>query len=167
MSGFEVVTGVLGLFPLLIQGVKFYAEGADTIIDFFRYQHVLKRIGRDLAREQTIFTNSCNRFMEDVANQCGVGEEEIAEMMQDPTDPRWQKGELVQEHIFSQKSVQQYLDAVEDMSEELVKIKKLTDIYGNKDEVSLSPWSFAFESDSITFSRHYSIKRLVGSIGRR
>ncbi|KGO37601.1 Synaptobrevin [Penicillium expansum] len=68
--------------------------------------------------------------MEDVANQCGVGEEEIAEMMQDPTDPRWREGDLVKEYVFCQNSVQQYLDTVEDMNEELAKIRDLTAIDG-------------------------------------
>jgi hypothetical protein len=82
--------------------------------------------------------------MEDIANQCGVGEEEISEMMQDPTDPRWREGDLVQKQIFSQKSVQQYLDTVEDMNEELVKIKELMGKYGDHGQVSLLAISFLF-----------------------
>ncbi|CAI7621684.1 unnamed protein product [Penicillium manginii] len=131
MSGFEVVGVVLAVFPLITEALKFYAEERGVVKDFFHYQHVLKRISRGLAREQASFRNSCKRFMEDIANQCGVGEEEISEMMQDPTDPRWREGDLVQEQVFSQKSVQQYLDTVEDMNEELVKIKDLMAKYGD------------------------------------
>ncbi|KZN89723.1 hypothetical protein EN45_083530 [Penicillium chrysogenum] len=128
MSGFEIVGVVLAVFPVITHGLKFYSEGTGLVNDLFHYQHVLKRIGRGLAREQTSFSNSCRRFMEDVANQCGVGEEEIAEMMQDPTDPRWREGDLVKEHVFRQKSVQEYLDTVEDMNEELAKVRDLTAI---------------------------------------
>ncbi|KAJ5157472.1 Synaptobrevin [Penicillium canariense] len=133
MSGFEIVGVVLAVFPIITQAVKFYAEEKSVVSDLFHYQHVLKRIGRGLAREKASFTNSCKRFVEDVACQCGVGEEEIAEMMQDPTDARWREGDLVQEHIFRQKSVQQYLDTVEDMNEELAKIKGLLTKYGDND----------------------------------
>jgi hypothetical protein len=144
MSGFEVVGVVLAVFPLITEALKLYAEERGVVKDFFHYQHVLKRISRGLAREQASFRNSCKRFMEDIANQCGVGEEEISEMMQDPTDPRWREGDLVQEQVFSQKSVQQYLDTVEDMNEELVKIKDLMAKYGDHGQVSLLAISFLF-----------------------
>lgn len=144
MSGFEIVGVVLAVFPILTEALKFYTEERGVINDFFHYQHVLKRINRGLAREQASFSNSCKRFMEDVANQCGVGEEEISEMMQDPTDPRWREGDLVQEQIFRQKSVQQYLDTVEDINEELLKIKELMAKYGDHEQVRLLPISFLF-----------------------
>lgn len=85
--------------------------------------------------------------MEDVANQCGVGEEEIAEMMQDPTDPRWREGDLVKEHVFCQKSVQEYIDTVEDMNEELAKIRDLTAIDGDNSQVSILSIGFAADSN--------------------
>lgn len=147
MSGFEIVGVVLAVFPIITQGLKFYSEGTGLVNDFFHYQHVLKRIGRGLAREQTSFSNSCRRFMEDVANQCGVGEEEIAEMMQDPADPRWREGDLVKEHVFCQKSVQQYIDTVEDMNEELAKIRDLTAIDGDNGQVSILSIGFAADSN--------------------
>ncbi|KAJ5937074.1 Synaptobrevin [Penicillium verhagenii] len=133
MSGFEVVGVVLAVYPILTQAVGFCAEESGLVKDLFRYQHVLKRIGRGLAREQTSFSNSCRRFMEDIASQCEVEEEAIVEMMQDPTDDRWREGALIKEHIFQQKSVRQYLDTVEDMNEELGKIKDLITKYGDND----------------------------------
>lgn len=168
MSGFEIVGVVLAVFPVITHGLKFYSEGTGLVNDLFHYQHVLKRIGRGLAREQTSFSNSCRRFMEDVANQCGVGEEDIAEMMQDPTDPRWREGDLVKEHVFRQKSVQEYLDTVEDMNEELAKIRDLTAIDADDGQVSLLSIGFAADSDlNIPFSPNRSIKSLVVGSGRR
>lgn len=78
MTGFEVVGLVLAIFPLVIEGLKFYAEEKGLVKDFLRYRHVLKRLIQDLSREQTSFHNSCHRFMEDIAAQCGLGEDEIA-----------------------------------------------------------------------------------------
>lgn len=41
-------------------------------------------------------------------------------MMENPRDPRWKEGKLVQADIFDQNNVREYLDAVEDMNEELI-----------------------------------------------
>lgn len=167
MSGFEIVGVVLAIFPIVTEAFKFYAEERGVIKDFYHYQHVLKRISRGLAREQASFSNSCKRFMEDIANQCGVDEEEIFEMMQDPTDPRWREGDLVQEQIFCQKSVQQYLDTVEDMNEELVKIQESIAKYGDDGQVSLLSLSSVFGTKLISYSLNRSIKKLVDDNGRR
>lgn len=142
MSGFEIVGVVLGVFPLLIEGVKFCTDETGFLNDIFHYQHVLKRIGRSVSREQALFKTSCERFMEDIANQCGAGEGEVAEMMQNVSDPRWRYGKLCSEDVFSQKSVQEYLEAVEDMSFELNKVKEVFAKYGGGDQVC-----FAYEDD--------------------
>lgn len=172
MSGFEIVAVVLAVFPIVTETLKFYAEERGAVKDLFHYQHVLKRIGRGLSREQTSFSNSCKRFMEDVAAKCGVGEGEIVEMMQDPSDSRWRDGHLVQDHIFHQKSVQQYLDTVEDMNEELAKIQELIAKYGDNGPVSTTSILFTyqlvrFRIDRPTFSLNNSTEKLVGDNGRR
>lgn len=137
MSGFEIVGVVLGVFPLLIEGVKFCTDETGFLNDIFHYEHVLRRIGRSLSREQALFRTSCERFMEDIASQCGAGEDEVAEMMKNASDPRWRYGKLCTEDIFSQKSVQEYLETVEDMSYELDKVKNVFAKYGDGDQVCL------------------------------
>lgn len=134
-SGFEAVGLALAIFPILIEGIKFYAKEKDVVSDIFNYQRVLIRIVRDLDREQTIFLNSCQRFMEDIAAQCGVGEGEVSEMMQNPEDFRWTNGVLVQQDVFYRASVQQYLHAVEDMNEELSRVKELIGIQSGHTKV--------------------------------
>ncbi|KAK5787561.1 hypothetical protein VI817_010058 [Penicillium citrinum] len=134
MSGFEIVGVVLGVFPLLIEGVKFCTDETGFLNDIFHYEHVLRRIGRSVSREQALFRTSCERFMEDIASQCGAGEDEVAEMMKNASDPRWRYGKLCTEDIFSQKSVQEYLETVEDMSYELDKVKDVFAKYGDGDQ---------------------------------
>lgn len=63
--------------------------------------------------------------MEDIAAYCGVGEEEVFGMIHNLKDPKWTEGALVREDILHRASVQQYLHAVEDMNEELSRVKKL------------------------------------------
>ena len=138
-TGFESVGLALAIFPVLVEGLKFYAEEKGVIKDLFHYQHVLKRIVRDLAREQTSFRNSCQRFLEDIAVKCGLGEHEVSEMMQDPQDPRWREESWFQEDTLSQESVQRYLETVEDMTEELSKIQQWVGIRGEA-QVSRFQW---------------------------
>lgn len=128
MSGFEVVGLVLAIFPLVIQGLKFYAEEKGLVKDFLRYRHVLKRLIQDISREQTSFHNSCQRFMEDIAAQCGLGEDEILMMMHNPRDPRWSEADLfsaIANDALKSRSVVAYLDTVNVMNEELAKIQEL------------------------------------------
>lgn len=77
MSGIEVAGLVLGIFPLITGGLKLYINEKNTASDLFKYQRLVVRMSRDLSRNQTIFRNSCRRFMEDIAIQCGVDENEV------------------------------------------------------------------------------------------
>jgi hypothetical protein len=56
-------------------------------------------------------------------------------MIHNPKDPRWTKGFLVTEEIFPRASVQQYLHAVEDMNEELSRVKELIGIQSGSTQV--------------------------------
>jgi hypothetical protein len=134
-TGFEAVGLALAIFPILIEAIKFYTNEKDVMSDIRNYQRLLNRISRDLDREQTIFHNSCQRFMEDIAAHFGVGEEEVSGMIHNPKDPRWTKGFLVTEEIFPRASVQQYLHAVEDMNEELSRVKELIGIQSGSTQV--------------------------------
>jgi hypothetical protein len=134
-TGFEAVGLALAIFPILIEAIKFYTNDKDVVSDIRNYQRLLIRISRDLDREQTIFHNSCQRFLEDIAAHCGVGEEEASGMIDNPKDPRWTEGALVREHLFHRASVQQYLHAVEDMNEELSRVKELIGIQSGSTQV--------------------------------
>lgn len=57
-TGFEAVGLALAIFPVLVEGLKFYAEEKGVIKGILKYQYVLKRMIRDLGREQPSFHNS-------------------------------------------------------------------------------------------------------------
>lgn len=119
-TGFEAVGLALAIFPVLVEGLKFYAEEKGVIKGIIRYQHVLKRMIRDIGREQTSFHNSCQLFLQHVATRAGYTEIEISDMMQ---DPKWTEMQWSQD-VISDDSVQRYLETVEDMNEELSKIQE-------------------------------------------
>ncbi|KAJ6078529.1 hypothetical protein N7467_008282 [Penicillium canescens] len=100
-TGFEAVGLALAIFPILVEALKFYANERGTVKDFFRYQRLLKRIGRDLSREKTIFYNTCQRFIQDIASQCGIPDQDVLEMMHNLDDPRWCNGIFDREQILS------------------------------------------------------------------
>jgi hypothetical protein len=56
-------------------------------------------------------------------------------MVQNPKDPRWTQGAFVREDVFQRASVKQYLDAVEDMHEELSRVKELIGIQSGSEQV--------------------------------
>ncbi|CAG8112686.1 unnamed protein product [Penicillium salamii] len=125
ITGIEAAGLALAIFPILIEGLKFYADEKGVVKDFFHYQKLLKRIERDLSREKVLFHNSCQRFMTDVASQCGIEAGEVDILMNDPNHPRWSDGSFELPSVINQSSVQQYLHAIEDMNEELSSIREL------------------------------------------
>lgn len=68
-TGFEAVGLALAIFPVLVEGLKLYAEERGVIKSILRYQHVLKRMIRDLGREQTSF--QFPQFLQAVLRKCG------------------------------------------------------------------------------------------------
>ncbi|KAJ5471368.1 hypothetical protein N7530_008725 [Penicillium desertorum] len=91
-SGFEVVGLALAVFPILVEGLKFYVEKKGRVRDFIHYRHVLKRIVGDLSREQISFQNSSQLLLENISMHYGLSSNDIQEMMQNPQDARWRKG---------------------------------------------------------------------------
>jgi hypothetical protein len=59
----------------------------------------------------------------------------VLEMIHNPKDPRWTKGVLVRDDIFHRATVQQYLHAVEDMNEDLSRVKELIGIQSGTRQV--------------------------------
>ncbi|RDW81479.1 uncharacterized protein DSM5745_05036 [Aspergillus mulundensis] len=123
-TGFEVAGLALALFPILVEALKFYAEEKGVAKDFLHYQHVLKRIVRDLGREQVTFRNSCQRFLEDLTLRSDLTTDEVDRMMRDPQHPRWTEGSWLRSDILDLESVQRFLETVEDMREDLAKISE-------------------------------------------
>jgi hypothetical protein len=140
-SGFEVVGLALAVFPVLVEGLKFYVEKKGRVRDFIHYRHVLKRIIRDLSREQISFQNSSRLFLEHISMHYGLSSNDIQEMMQNPQDTRWRKGIPFQSDHLIEKSVSIYLETVEDMNEVLIKIQ---DTVGIREGAQVNRYSFDF-----------------------
>lgn len=130
-TGFEIVGLALAIFPILVEGIKFYMGKKGWLRDFIHYRHVLRRIFRDLSREQISFRNSSQRFLEGIAGDYGLGSNDIHEMMRNPQDARWRRENPFQEDNRQYRSVAAYLDTVEDIKEVLEEIQAAVGIHGN------------------------------------
>ncbi|KAA8894846.1 hypothetical protein FN846DRAFT_785833 [Sphaerosporella brunnea] len=64
VTGIEAAGLALGIFPILIKGIRFYIDGVGTIKDWWRYKGVLSRLVRQLETEQLKFENTCGHLLE-------------------------------------------------------------------------------------------------------
>lgn len=56
-TGFEAAGLVLGLFPILIEGVTMYMSSIEKAKGMIRHRRTLKRFKRDLEMEKSVFDN--------------------------------------------------------------------------------------------------------------
>jgi hypothetical protein len=67
-TGFEAAGLALAIFPLVVQCIGFYIDGARKIKDIKDYEIVLKRLARDLRVECGCFEAACDQLLEGLAS---------------------------------------------------------------------------------------------------
>ncbi|CZR67557.1 uncharacterized protein PAC_17456 [Phialocephala subalpina] len=128
MSGFEIAGIVLGAWPILIEGLKFYAEERGVIKDFCNCQPLVQSIYRQLKREKVTFENSSRCLFNAAAKQSDRPLADVAAMMTSPGDPRWTEvDDTDAEGIFSYKTATLYAEARKDIEQVLEKIQESLD----------------------------------------
>lgn len=63
-TGIEAAGLALAVFPIVVQGVGFYVDGARKVKDLKDHRRVLKRLARDLKVECFCFEEVCVRLLE-------------------------------------------------------------------------------------------------------
>lgn len=58
VTGIEAAGVALGLFPLVIEGIKFYVSFAKQLKQMKHHKHTLQKFRRDLIMEKTKFNNT-------------------------------------------------------------------------------------------------------------
>lgn len=140
VTGIETAGLALAVFPIVVGGLKFYADGARTIKDMWRYEGTLKSISRELGMEKCKFENTCTLLLEDV-----LSDSHLTHLMENPGGPLWGADDL-QETLKSRlrpATVPRYLEAIEALA---LALKNLQDEFGlgEADKVYLIPnlcWS--------------------------
>lgn len=109
----EVAGFVMAALPLVIEGLRLYFNGIETIKKWWRYAKVLKHLIRKLEMEKTKFENTCTELLYDL-----VGERELELLLENPGGYRWREKSL-QARLRGRlgPSFNVFLEAVIDMSE--------------------------------------------------
>jgi len=112
----EVAGLVLGAFPLLIEGLKIYADGARTIGDMINHDLILDEFCRDLEVEKTKFDDTYFQLLEGMT----VDPSMLAELECNPGSAQWRSEEVrtTLDHRFRQSS----LDVIVRTTKELYSI---------------------------------------------
>jgi hypothetical protein len=85
MSGIEATGIILGVIPLLISTLEHYADGVDTIQNWRRYKYELKAILGNLKTEHSIFTNTCEKFLDGL-----LKDQVLQKALDNPDEFDWQ-----------------------------------------------------------------------------
>ncbi|KAJ8118057.1 hypothetical protein OPT61_g882 [Boeremia exigua] len=110
-TGIEVAGLVLGALPLLLEGLKFYAEGVDTAIRFWKYREGVKGLISELGAEQTIYLNSIEIMIHGV-----VDARDVEEFLTKPGGDLWKRPKFEQKlRKRLGSSFDSYLDTISRM----------------------------------------------------
>lgn len=63
VTGIEAAGLVLGLFPIVIQGIQFYISSAEEFKEMWHHKRTLDKFRRELEMEESIFDNIWSRLM--------------------------------------------------------------------------------------------------------
>ena len=123
-SGVEVAGLLLGVFPLVIEGLKFYLEGIQTIKKWWKYTSVIKHLIRRLRTEETKFYNTCTELLHDL-----VTAPVLALLLEKPGGFYWKDADLqIKLRQRLGRSFNSYLEAVTDMTNVLDEFKDMLEL---------------------------------------
>jgi hypothetical protein len=71
-ADFEEAGLALGIWPVLVGALQFYAEEEDVIKNWWYFKEHLYRFISDLEREQVTFENTCKLLLNDMAQNTGL-----------------------------------------------------------------------------------------------
>ncbi|KAF3053314.1 hypothetical protein E8E11_010605 [Didymella keratinophila] len=112
MSGVEIAGLVLGVLPLLIQGIESYNEGLDPIKSFMRWDKELPQCIRKLRNQHVHYAQTMRILLEPI-----TAEVELAEMMTNPGSSRLWKDKHMAEKLQDrlQESYHAYQGTIADI----------------------------------------------------
>ena len=80
---------VLAIFPLAIEGVRFYLRGLESIKRWWRHARVLRELLRALEMEKVKFEESCEELLYEI-----VDTQDLNRLLESPGGPEWQQQDL-------------------------------------------------------------------------
>lgn len=110
VTGIETAGLALAVFPLVVGGIQFYADGARTIKEMWRPERALNALTRELEMEKCKFENTCTLLLEDM-----VSNSHLILLMERPGGPLWGADDLQQKlkSRLRPAAAQCYMEAIE------------------------------------------------------
>ena len=125
VTGVEAAGLALASFPLIIEGLKIYLAGLETIR---RWRHYVKTLGdlvRRVSMERRKFKNTCTELLWDL-----VGADELESLLESPGVSGWKDVQAsLRERL--EHSFDDFLKAVIDMAERLNDLKEKLELNDN------------------------------------
>lgn len=123
----EAAGFVMAALPLIVEGLRIYLKGIESIKKWWKYAKTLKHLIRKMQMERMKFENTCTELLYDL-----VGEADLANLLQNPGGHYWQEPSLqvsLRKRLGTSFNV--YLEAVTDMTEIVDEFKGKLGLDGN------------------------------------
>ena len=136
MSGIEIAGLVLAVFPVVVSGLKAYAEGIETVKTWRRYRRELDGYKRQLETQRVWYLDTLEELLVFVDS-----EEELAELIREPGGLQWQRPEhatKLRERL--DHSYDSYLAIISELLQTLQVVKKKLCINANGKVRALIVW---------------------------
>ena len=109
----EAAGFVLAALPLIVEGLRGYLKGIESIKRWWQYAKALKRLIRKFQVEQRKLVNTCTELLEGL-----VDDTKLTVLLEDPGGANWQEKDLqlsLRRRLGG--SYQVFFDAVTEMTE--------------------------------------------------
>lgn len=123
MSGVETAGLMLGVLPLIIEGLKAYSNGVSTIKGYMKYRIPLQDLYDQLDNERVMFQNVCDELLDGLVEN----NKDKAALLNDLGGDAWKDPTLEEklELRLSGASYQIYRRRMDDMNQAVAKIEDL------------------------------------------
>lgn len=120
----EVAGIVMAALPLVVEGLRLYVKGIETIKRWWKYAKVLKHLIRKLEMEKAKFENTCTELLYNL-----VGERELEILLGNPGGCSWREKSL-QASLRGRlgPSFNVFLEAVMDLSDTVKEFTEKLDL---------------------------------------
>ena len=109
----EAAGFVLAALPLLVEGLRGYLKGIESIKKYWQHTKILKRLIRKFQVEERKLGNTCTELLVGLVNDL-----ELGELLEQPGGAKWQeKGLQISLRRRLGASYQVFFDAVTEMTE--------------------------------------------------
>jgi hypothetical protein len=117
----EMAGLALGIFPIVVSGLQFYADGARTIKDMWRPEITLRDLSRELRMEKCKFDNTCKLLL----GHLMVSDSHLALLMENLGGALWSADDLQKKlkDNLGEDTTHQYMEAMETLTLSLQRLQ--------------------------------------------